>query len=161
LANALASELTAPLVPEVSRDYLEQKMAENSEYRYDKDDLLTIARKQVQSELTTSFKHPDMVVCDTDLLVIIIWSEVRFGDCHPWILETFEKQVERGNRAYLLCDYDMPWEPDPLRESAETRPELFRLYQEKLDTYNLDYHIIKGSAEERLKSSCALTPRLY
>jgi nicotinamide riboside kinase len=148
-------------VPEVSRDYLEQKMAENSEYRYDKDDLLTIARKQVQSELTTSFKHPDMVVCDTDLLVIIIWSEVRFGDCHPWILETFEKQVERGNRAYLLCDYDMPWEPDPLRESAETRPELFRLYQEKLDTYNLDYHIIKGSAEERLKSSCALTPRLY
>ncbi len=148
-------------MPEVSRDYLEQKMAENSEYRYDKDDLLTIARKQVQTELTTSFKHPDMVVCDTDLLVIIIWSEVRFGDCHPWILETFEKQVERGNRAYLLCDYDMPWEPDPLRESAETRPELFRLYQEKLDTYNLDYHIIKGSAEERLKSSCALTPRLY
>ncbi len=148
-------------MPEVSRDYLEQKMAENSEYRYDKDDLLTIARKQVQTELTTSFKHPDMVVCDTDLLVIIIWSEVRFGDCHSWILETFEKQVERGNRAYLLCDYDMPWEPDPLRESAETRPELFRLYQEKLDTYNLDYHIIKGSAEERLKSSCALTPRLY
>ncbi len=148
-------------MPEVSRDYLEQKMAENSKYRYDKDDLLTIARKQVQTELTTSFKHPDMVVCDTDLLVIIIWSEVRFGDCHSWILETFEKQVERGNRAYLLCDYDMPWEPDPLRESAETRPELFRLYQEKLDTYNLDYHIIKGSAEERLKSSCALTPRLY
>jgi len=148
-------------VPEVSRDYLEQKMAENSEYRYEKDDLLTIARTQVQTELTTSFKHPDMVVCDTDLLVIIIWSEVRFGDCHPWILETFDKQVKRGNRAYLLCDYDMPWEPDPLRESAETRPELFRLYQEKLDTYNLDYHIIKGSAEERLKSSCALTPRLY
>jgi len=148
-------------VPEVSRDYLEQKMAENSEYRYDKDDLLTIARTQVQTELTTSFKHPDMVVCDTDLLVIIIWSEVRFGDCHPWILETFEKQVKLGNRAYLLCDYDMPWEPDPLRESAETRPELFRLYQDKLDTYNLDYHVIKGSAEERLKSSCALTPRLY
>ncbi len=148
-------------MPEVSRDYLEQKMAENSEYRYDKDDLLAIARAQVQAEIATSCKQPGLMICDTDLLVIIIWSEVRFGDCHPWILETFEKQVERGNRAYLLCDYDMPWEPDPLRESAETRPELFRLYQEKLDTYNLDYHIIKGSAEERLKSSCALTPRLY
>lgn len=148
-------------MPEISRDYLEQKMAENSEYRYDKDDLLAIARAQVQAEIATSGKQPGLKVCDTDLLVIIIWSEVRFRDCHPWILETFEKQVERGNRAYLLCDHDMPWEPDPLRESAETRPELFRLYQEKLDTYNLDYHIIKGSAEERLKSSCALIPTLF
>jgi len=148
-------------VPEVSRDYLEQKIAENSEYRYDKDDLLTIARAQEQTEIATSDKHLGLVVCDTDLLVIIIWSEMRFGDCHPWILETFEKKVERGNRSYLLCDHDMPWEPDPLRESAETRPELFRLYQEKLDTYNLDYHIIKGNAEERLKSSSALIPSLF
>lgn len=148
-------------MPEVSRDYLEQKIAENSEYRYDKDDLLTIARAQEQTEIATSDKHLGLVVCDTDLLVIIIWSEMRFGDCHPWILETFEKKVERGNRSYLLCDHDMPWEPDPLRESAETRPELFRLYQEKLDTYNLDYHIIKGNAEERLKSSSALIPSLF
>jgi len=148
-------------VPEVSRDYLEQKIAENSEYRYDKDDLLTIARAQEQTEIATSDKHLGLVVCDTDLLVIIIWSEMRFGDCHPWILETFEKKVERGNRSYLLCDHDMPWEPDPLRESAETRPELFRLYQEKLDTYNLDYHVIKGNAEERLKSSSALIPSLF
>jgi len=148
-------------VPEVSRDYLEQKIAENSEYRYDKDDLLTIARAQQQTEIATSDKHLGLVVCDTDLLVIIIWSEMRFGDCHPWILETFEKKVERGNRSYLLCDHDMPWEPDPLRESAETRPELFRLYQEKLDTYNLDYHVIKGNAEERLKSSSALIPSLF
>ena len=148
-------------MPEVSRDYLEQKIAENSEYRYDKDDLLTIARAQEQTEIATSDKHLGLVVCDTDLLVIIIWSEMRFGDCHPWILETFEKKVERGNRSYLLCDHDMPWEPDPLRESAETRPELFRLYQEKLDTYNLDYHVIKGNAEERLKSSSALIPSLF
>ena len=30
------------------------------------------------------------LVCDTDLLVILIWSEVRYGRCDPWIRETLE-----------------------------------------------------------------------
>ena len=148
-------------MPEVSRDYLEQKLAQTPGYSYEEADLLKIARAQLQAEIATSGKQPGLIICDTDLLVIMIWSEVRFGHCHPWILDTFSKQAERGNRTYLLCDHDVPWAPDPLRESESSRAELFGLYREKLDSYKLDYHLISGSVEDRIETCRTLFPQYW
>lgn len=97
-----------------------------------------------------------LVICDTDLLVLIVWSEVRFGQSHPWILETFASRLDADNRHYLLCDCDIPWQPDPLRESADSRPELFELYKQKLDYFGLPYTVVSGSREQRLSAALAL-----
>jgi nicotinamide riboside kinase len=101
-------------------------------------------------------KSPDTIVCDTDLLVMIIWSEVRFGHCHAWILDAFDETIASGNRQYLLCDYSIPWEPDPLREHADSRGELFELYRQKLAFYNLPFSIIHGNPKARLTASLNL-----
>jgi len=143
-------------VPEASRSYLNQKMAANSSFRYNKSDLLAIAREQQAAEDLCLADHPAQLVCDTDLLVIIIWCEVRFGHCHRDILTLFDSSIARHNRHYLLCDCDIPWQADPLREHADSRPELFALYEQKLDFYNLPYTIMSGSEQERLASALEL-----
>jgi nicotinamide riboside kinase len=138
-------------VSEASRDYLDQKLSVDGNFRYDESHLLEIASQQDSAEQLTLAGSPDRVICDTDLLVMIIWSEVRFGQCHPLILETFARRIDMRDRHYLLCDCDIPWQPDPLRESADSRPELFALYQQKLDYFELPYTVMRGDQPSRLK----------
>jgi nicotinamide riboside kinase len=143
-------------VPEVSRAYLNQRIARDNTFRYSEPDLLAIAQDQHKAEQRALDRAPTLLICDTDLLVIIIWSEVRFGHCHPWIVETFADSIDRLQRHYLLCDFNVPWQPDPLRESADSRPELFALYLQKLEYFGLDYSISAGAVEERLSAALAL-----
>jgi nicotinamide riboside kinase len=150
LAHSLCKSLHAPLVPEVSRDYLNQKINQNNEFEYNEADLLEIATAQDKIESKILNNQLSLVLCDTDLLVLIVWSEIRFGHCHPWILDTFSSRLEQHNRHYFLCDYNIPWQPDPLRESADSREELYNLYLQKLEHYNLDYTVMAGDVEERM-----------
>ena len=64
-----------------------------------------------------------MVFCDTDLLVIKIWSEHSFGYCPDWILRRIEQQQYD---LVLLLNVDLPWEPDPLREHPHHRQYFLR-----------------------------------
>ena len=149
------------MVPEVSRDYLNQKISQDSHFLYSEPDLLEIASQQVHVEQIALNKNPNLLICDTDLLVLIIWSEVRFGYCHQWILDTFKDSLSSHKRHYVLCDYNIPWQPDPLRENPDDREDLFQLYQQKLDFYQLDYSIIAGSVSERVDASMELiAPRM-
>lgn len=156
LAGRLAGTLRAPLVPEVSRDYLHQKISRDGRFRYSEPDLLAIASQQHREEAQALAESPHLLVCDTDLLVLIVWSEVRFGQCHPWILDTFEGAVGARRRHYLLCDWHVPWEPDPLREDPDSREELFALYEQKLAFYGLDYTVMTGDVPARLAAATAL-----
>lgn len=146
LAELLASHWQARLVPEVARQYLAQKPS------YGKSDLLAIAQRQQQLEIDVLSRSPTRLICDTDLLVIMIWSEVKYGECDPWIIDTFKssQEVATTRRLYCLCDHHLPWEPDPLRENPDNRDELFELYKHKLEYYQLDYFVAKGTPRERL-----------
>lgn len=145
-ARVLANHWQARLVPEAARQYLTQKPS------YGKPDLLAIARQQQQLEQAALSQSPSRLICDTDLLVIMIWSEVKYGECDPWIIDAFESNQKAAStrRLYCLCDYHLPWEPDPLRENPDNRDELFSLYKDKLERYQLDYIVVKGTSQERL-----------
>jgi nicotinamide riboside kinase len=151
LASQLSDCWKSPLVPEVARDYLKGK---NS---YQQHDLLKIAKQQHKQEQTFLSHSPERMVCDTDLLVIMIWSEVKYGHCDPWITTTFENCIEQktSSRYYYLCDSNIPWQADPLRENPHNRDELFDLYLQKIQEYELDHSIVKG--EPRIRLQQALT----
>ncbi len=136
---------------EASRDYLDQKLSVDCNFRYKESHLLEIASQQDRAEQLMLAGRPDRVICDTDLLVIIVWSQVRFGHCHPLILETFARRIDLRDRHYLLCDSEIPWQPDPQRESPDSRSELFALYQQKLDYFRLPYTVMRGDQPSRLK----------
>ena len=56
---------------------------------------------------------------------------------------------------YLLCDIDLPWVYDPLRENPniEERKELFEIYKNTLTKMNVPFGIVRGSDEERVNNS--------
>ena len=85
------------------------------------------------------------VLCDTGAIVLSIWSEVRFD--HPL---PDAREIAQEAALYLLCPPDLPWEPDPLRESPDIaeRLALHERYLERLNAWNLPYVPIRGNALE-------------
>ena len=149
LAKQLADRLEAPLVNEAARDYLQNKDS------YQKSDLLRIAKLQNAMEQEKAVLSTDKLVCDTDLLVILIWSEFKYGRCDPWIRETFENCFNEKSltRHYVLCAPNIPWQKDRLRENPHNREELFAVYLKKLKDYKLQHSVVSGSSKERLKQA--------
>ena len=156
LAQDLAAGLGAPLVPELSRLYLEARRAAAADFVYAAADLLAIARLQHARERDGVAEGPPLLICDTDLLVIEVWSEVKYGECHPWIRRTLREAAESGTRHYLLCDWRIPWQADPLRENPHDRDVLHERYLAKLRDYGFDYTLVQGDPEQRLATALRL-----
>jgi len=151
LATQLSQALQAPLVTEASRDYLSDLYRRQPGIRYTQQDLLEIARMQHAREQQALQTKPQWLVCDTDLLVIVIWSEVRFGNCEPALLQLFQAALATNKRTYLLCDPGIPWQPDPLRENPLDREWLFGLYRDRLSDMGLASMTLVGDQVERLQ----------
>lgn len=146
LARSLAEQWSIPCVEEAARGYLEGREA------YEEADLLEIARRQwawEQAGIAEARRHGGRVVLDTDLVVIKIWSEYRYGRCHPWILERLENAPPR---LYLLTGTEVPWEPDPLRENPHDREDLYLLYREALQALARPFLELEGSNEARIRA---------
>ncbi len=145
LAQQLAARYQTVYVPEVARTYLDTL---GRPYTYD--DLLLIAQEQFRLEEEMAGRANRYLFCDTDFIVLKIWSYDKFLKCDPWILEKVRRH--RYDR-YLLMDIDLPWQPDPQREDPSRRDFLFSLYQAELDRIGADYYIVSGRQEERVENA--------
>jgi nicotinamide riboside kinase len=152
LAKQLSNHFNAPLIAEYARIFLEKKTP--PQYFYP--DLLKIAKKQLSLEYQSP-NHPItqlLLICDTDLITLKIWSNVVFKKCHPWILEQLEKSAHDSQRHYLLCSPEgISWEYDPLRENPNDRDYLFQLYENELMLYKKNYSILRGGISERFETA--------
>ena len=63
--------------------------------------------------------------------------------CDDWILKNIKKQ-KTENRFYLLCEPDIAWEEDKLRENPNNRFELFEIYKKEINKLQHNYFIISG-----------------
>lgn len=142
LAKALAAYFGVPWVGEFARGYLD-----GSGRPYVEEDLLHMAEGQLRAEQRVAAQRPDVLVCDTDLLVIRIWSQEKFGRVDPR-LEAMVREATYHRT--LLCKPDLPWEPDPLRENPHDRDRLFGIYQQELEAFGRHYSVIEGDRKERL-----------
>jgi NadR type nicotinamide-nucleotide adenylyltransferase len=145
LAKQLAQQLDAELVDEYAREYLE-----NLNRPYEKDDLLAIAKKQYENEQRALQCGKPFVVCDTDLLVITVWSEVKYGEAPKEIAEIAAQQPPRF---YLLTRPDLPWVADPLRENPNDREMLFTIYERLLRDMNVGFAVVDGIGDARVKKA--------
>jgi len=148
LTQQLAKHFQSPWVPEYAREYIEKLGRPYSE-----DDILAIARGQMAHEEAAAERAEKVLFCDTELIVTKIWSEVKYGRCHPWILSTIE---ERPYDLYLLCYIDIPWENDPQREHPHMRERLFTLYYEELMERGYPFGVVKGLGGDRKRNALGL-----
>jgi nicotinamide riboside kinase len=138
IAKRFAAQVEGTYVEEFAREYLEQRNG-----HYDEDDLIKIA----QGQIAQWNERSGILVADTEMLVLKVWSEVRFGRTNSFIEESLKTQ---DFNHYFLCYPDIPWESDPLREHPEQRLELFERYKNELEKMKLPYSILKGNVETRL-----------
>lgn len=143
LAAQLAGRLGMPLVVEAARDYLAGRT------HYQAADLLAIARAQIALE-AQALAHGRPIVADTDLSVIQVWWEEKYGTLPPDLLTLLEA---RSTRRYLLMAPDLPWEFDPLRENPHDRARLHERYREILDAGPFPWAEVSGHGDRRLRAA--------
>jgi len=147
LSKELAQRFNTSYSTEIARDYLSQR-----DGNYRQKELLEIARLQIREEEKKLKEAKKVLFCDTNLLNILIWSEVKYGTVDPqlqslWHPEEFDLSI--------LCYPDLPYEEDDLRESPELedRVRLFKLHEEYLKRSNSKYKVIRGLGEVRIKNA--------
>lgn len=152
LCGQLAEHYQTAWVPEYAREYLETN---GNAYTYD--DLLTIARGQINLEETivnrqSSIVNKRPIFIDTDMYVMKVWCEFVFNKCHNWILNRI---AERKYDGYLLCNVDLPWVEDNLREypDLKTREKLYHIYKDIMLNQSMPWVDISGSYDERLQKA--------
>ena len=145
LTKSLSEHYKTTWVPEYAREYLT-----NLGRNYDQRDLLSIASGQLKSFNESAKTANNLLLQDTDLLVVKIWSAVKYGNVNPWINMQFEMNLPDF---YILTFYDIPYEEDPLRESPERRPELFDIYEEEVKKTGVPYEVVQGKPADRLDSA--------
>lgn len=144
LAMAMAELWNEPFVEEYSREYLDQ-LGRN----YNQDDLLEIAKGQLEKEYLVAEKASHFLICDTNTLVVKIWAEVRFGRAQNWIERQF---LEKPYQLYILCGHEgIDWEYDDLRENPDDRAALYDAYKKALVRAGKRFIEIEGTVEERLE----------
>lgn len=146
LAEQLAERYQTVWVPEYAREYLTKH---GMSYKYE--DLLAIAKGQLDLEDALEKKASNgLMFIDTDMTVMKVWSDFVFGRSHPFILEQLK---QRSYHLYLLCNTDLPWVEDELREypDLETRERLMKIYRDLMKSQEVPFVEISGSEEKRLE----------
>ncbi|HLF34447.1 MAG TPA: ATP-binding protein, partial [Cyclobacteriaceae bacterium] len=73
LAQKLAEHFSASWAPEFAREYIDRL-----DRPYNRGDLLAIAKGQAKMEDHVTEGAGDLLFCDTNLLVIKVWSEHKY-----------------------------------------------------------------------------------
>ncbi len=174
LCEQLAQHYSTLWCPEYAREYL---LTHGKKYDYD--DLLMIAKGQLTMEdeyaamvnsqwskvnkknsSDSAFPiHHSPFFIDTDMYVMKVWCEFVFGKCHRYIIDQI---AERKYDLYLLCNTDLPWVKDELREypDMKTRQKLYQIYEDILISQIVPWIDITGTNEERLQKAIAAVDML-
>jgi nicotinamide riboside kinase len=72
------------------------------------------------------------------------------GYCDPAI-DFFAKN--NYYNLYFLCDIDVPWEADDLRDKPNERKKMFSTFEGALQKLDLPYVVLSGSNSVRLENA--------
>jgi NadR type nicotinamide-nucleotide adenylyltransferase len=143
LAAELARRYDAALVPEFVREFAEAKGG-----TIDYADHGPIARGQMAIEDAQIALGRPVVVQDTDLLSTVIYCRHYFGRAPDWIVD---EAAARRPDLYLLCEIDLPWVADGVRDRGHLREEVQQLFRDAVMASGAPVAIVTGEGPERLE----------
>jgi len=166
LCEQLSQHYDTTWCPEFAREYLLSNGT-----NYDFEDLLTIAKGQLalEDEYTATLERNSLpmledgghlpLFIDTDMYVMKVWCEFVFEKCHRFILNEI---IERKYDLYLLCNIDLPWVADELREypDIESRRKLYKIYKDLMINQSTLWIDISGDYDQRLQKAIAAVDKL-
>jgi len=145
LCQALAKHYGAKVLPEYAREYVE-----NLKGPCTYEDVEHIARWQ-QKAYNRNQNPGTYVFFDTWLVITRVWFEVVFKKVPRWI----DEQISQASfDLVLLCQPDLPWISDGIRENGgEMRYVLLERYLQLIRKTGWDYATVSGLGDERLKNA--------
>jgi nicotinamide riboside kinase len=145
LAAALAARLGLPMAPEYARAHLEA----GNPAPQTAADLTEMARHHLAWQLRHVPADAPVGILDTGMLNYHIWADVAFGHVPGEIANWL---ADEAGHIHLLCEPDLPWQPDPLRECPHPaqRQALFDRHLAELARRGTRVFRIHGSGEARL-----------
>lgn len=150
LTKQLASYYNKPFLKEYAREYVE-----NLKRDYTFNDVEFIAKIQIDLELEMSKNADSFFFIDTSLIITKVWFEEVYKKLPNWFMKHFKESFADF---YLLCNNDLEWIPDNVRENGgEKRNYLFKLYKDNLIKYSQNFEIIKGQNNQRLENAVFYT----
>lgn len=146
LAAALALHYGSLWVPEYARTYIEQLTRP-----YHFEDICHIAQQQIEQEIAFEGNNQaPFVFFDTDLIITKVW----FAYCYQQVPSFVEDRLKTGFfDLYLLCEPDLPWEPDPVREHGHDRGFFFDWYKTEIEKLGKPFVNINGTGEDRIRQA--------
>lgn len=144
LTKQLADYFEGIGVLEYARDYVERLNRP-----YNQQDVETIGKRQLlylKKVLRDGGNSEGFVILDTFLIITKIWLEEVYHYCPAWLHHAL---IENKPNLVLLCEPDLPWQPDGVRENREKRSYLYNRYRKELEYYQIPYSIVNGSGEAR------------
>ena len=157
LAQTLAAHFHEPWSPEFVREFWELRRG-----KILPEDLGTIALGQMANEDYAIAHAKRAAFFDTDLLTCTLWDDVLFpGACPPWVRDEAESRAKNVT-LWLLCDTDVPFEPDPQRSfpDAAGRSRGRKLWREALESRSLPFVEIRGDWVARERAAIAAIERV-
>jgi len=143
ISKQLANYFKTQWIPEFAREYIQNL---NRAYNYE--DVEFIGRKQLEQLNATYDLTNKFIFFDTDLIITKVWFQVVYNKIPSWIDDAI---ITSKIDLYLLCNTDLPWMPDKVRENGgEMREKLFLMYKNEIEAIKIPYFIVKG--EEKLRT---------
>ncbi len=154
LSLRLAEHFSALLVAEYAREFW------NLYGKIELGDISFIAREQWRREdIVASAK--ELVICDTEALTTVLWSDLLYGSCPEEVQHGAEKRC-RSYALYLLLDADVPFALDPQRcfPDPADRAKLARVWLAALERRHIPFVWIRGDWAERERTALAAVEQL-
>ena len=144
LARQLADLTRAEWIPEASRIYAERLKRELVA-----SDVSPIAREHLalaDPAAERARSRGASLVLDTDLVSTVVYARHYYKRVPPWI-----ERAEHARRAdlYLLCDVDVPWVADGVRDRPTDREAMFDLFRRALARRRASVVVVRGDWEVR------------
>lgn len=145
LAAQLAAHYGVHCVPEYSRVFVAQ-LGRPIEAR----DHEALGRGQMANEdagvARARADAHNLLIYDTDLTSTVTYCHHYTGSCPAFIEEA---ALARKASLYLLCDIDVPWVPDGVRDRSDRREEMHAAFVATLERFEARYVVLRGTWAER------------
>jgi NadR type nicotinamide-nucleotide adenylyltransferase len=150
LAQALAQRFNTAFVPEYGRELWTAK-----EGRLVYDDMLEIARCQIEREQSTARNAARYLFCDTSPLTTLFYSLDMF--CRADV--ALERLALVSYDLHVLCAPDFEFVQDGTRRDAEFRLRQHHWYLEQLGRIGVHYLLAQGPVQTRVDQIAARLAR--
>ncbi len=144
LAESLANRLQTSWIPEYGRELWDLR---GGKLLFE--DMLQIARTQVEREMQCLAQAKNWMVCDTSPLTTLFYSMEMFGK----VSSDLELLAQRTYDRVFLCVPDIPFVQDGTRRDEQFRQRQHEWYVTELNSRNISFDLLQGPLQERVKSA--------